>query len=102
MPHLATKNVLERNEAGNNRLKSHPKVWIILQTFVPAESRPQPMYVYISSLINMLVPFGRQDVRENEIVADYVAAALQRAGAGDLECTEAFLKRLTHVQHICR
>lgn len=49
-----------------------------------------------------LFPFGRQDVHENKIVADYVSAALRRAGAGDLECTEAFLKRLTHVQHICR
>ena len=39
---------------------------------------------------------------ENTITADCVSEALRRAGAVDVECSEAHLKRLTHVQHICR
>lgn len=39
---------------------------------------------------------------ENIITADYVSAALRKAGAVGLQCSEASLKRLTHVQHICR
>ncbi|CAN0099168.1 unnamed protein product [Scytosiphon promiscuus] len=42
------------------------------------------------------------DIRENAITADYVSAALRRAGAVELDCSEPCLKRLTHVQHICR
>lgn len=43
-----------------------------------------------------------QEIRENAITADYVSAALRRAGAVELECSDPSLKRLTHVQHICR
>lgn len=46
--------------------------------------------------------FVSQDIRENAITADDVSAALRRAGAVELDCSEPSLKRLTHVQHICR
>ncbi|CAN0448525.1 unnamed protein product, partial [Ectocarpus sp. 12 AP-2014] len=45
---------------------------------------------------------SEKDMRENAITADYVSAALRKAGAVKLDCSEPSLKRLTHVQHICR